>query len=702
MSKQQHTYRLQGLSCANCAAKFEKNIREIDSVQDVELNFGASKITVQGEASIEQLEKAGAFDGIKVYTENQQLERKKEPFWKNKDNIPAMISLIFVFTGYLSYFLIGEKHILTISLFLLAIVIGGYNIFIEGFKNLTKLDFDMKTLMTIAIIGAAIIGEWGEAAVVVFLFAISEALESYSIDKARDSIRSLIDIAPNKALIRRGNSEVELDVEEIQIGDIMLVKPGQRIAMDGEVISGESSINEAAITGESIPVHKLTGNEIFAGSINGEGFLEVRVTKHVEDTTIAKIIHLVEEAQAERAPSQKFVDKFAKYYTPMIMLIAFFVAIGPPLIAGASWNTWIYSGLAVLVVGCPCALVISTPVAIVTAIGNAARKGVLIKGGVHLEETGHLQAIAFDKTGTLTEGKPHVTDVISIKNGEEKKILSIANAIEVFSQHPLATAITHKATEEKATYYTAEKFQSITGKGAKATINDTEYFVGSPAFFEKDQLIPTTIQEKIRAMQGDGKTVTLLGTKKDILGLIAVADQVRTSSKDVIQRLHQLGIKHTIMLTGDNHKTGKAIGNQLGITEVKAELMPDEKLNIIKQLEQRHGKTAMVGDGINDAPALAGASVGIAMGGAGTDAALETADIALMGDDLEKLPFTIALSRKALTIIKQNISFALGLKLIALLLVIPGWLTLWIAIFADMGATLLVTMNSLRLIRTNS
>ncbi|HEY4600919.1 MAG TPA: heavy metal translocating P-type ATPase [Cerasibacillus sp.] len=694
------TYRLEGLSCTNCAAKFEKNIRNIVTVEDVQLNFGASKITIQGEASIEQLEKAGAFDDIKVLPENVRINKTKEPFWKKKANITALISLVFVFLGYIFYFNYGENHVVTIGLFLAAIIIGGYQMFIEGFKNLFKLDFNMKTLMTIAVIGAAIIGEWAEGAVVVFLFAVSEALEDYSIDKARESIRSLMDIAPNTALIKRADQEIEMKVEDIQIGDIMLVKPGQRIAMDGEVIKGESYISEAAITGESLPIFKSIGQDVFAGSINEEGFLEVKVTKHVEDTTIAKIIHLVEEAQAEKAPSQKFVDRFAKYYTPAIMLIALFVAIVPPLLFSADWSTWVYSGLAVLVVGCPCALVISTPVAIVTAIGNAARHGVLIKGGVHLEEAGHLRAVAFDKTGTLTEGTPRVTDVIPLNDTDEQDVLSIAHTIESYSEHPLATAIVHYAKEAQVPKYKAEAFQSITGKGAKATIEHTEYYIGSPAFFNTEQTIPETIQETINALQRDGKTVMVLGTKTKTLGLIAVADRLRKESRDIIDTLHQIGIEKTIMLTGDNENTGHAIGRELGISEVKAELLPDEKLEVIKNLKQQYGKTAMVGDGINDAPALAGSSVGIAMGGAGTDAALETADIALMGDDLTKLPYTVALSRKTLSIIKQNISFALGLKLLALLFVIPGWLTLWIAIFADMGATLIVTLNSLRLIRS--
>ena len=700
MGNKENVYRLQGLSCMNCAAKFEKNIRDIDSVEDVQVNFGASKVMVQGEASIEQLEQAGAFDGIKVYPERERQIEQKESFWKKRENVTAMISVIFIVVGYILYFQLGEKNPLTIGTFGLAIIIGGFDLFKVGLKNLTELEFDMKTLMTIAIIGAAIIGEWAEGAVVVFLFALSEALEGYSIDKARQSIRSLMDIAPNRATIRRGNETMEIDVEDVQISDIMIIKPGEKIAMDGEIVKGESSISQAAITGESIPVHKITGDEVFAGTINEEGSLEVRVTKHVEDTTIAKIIHLVEEAQAERAPSQQFVDKFAKYYTPAIMMVALLVAIVPPLFFGGDWSTWVYSGLAVLVVGCPCALVISTPVAIVTAIGNAANKGVLIKGGIHLEELGKLNVIAFDKTGTLTEGKPEVTDVINVSEISTNEILGISKAIEAFSQHPLASAIIRKAEKEHVDTYKAENFQSITGKGAKATVNNTVYFIGNPRLFEEMISIPSDTKQQIKELQLQGKTVMLLGTEQEIKGLIAVADQVRKSSLSIIEKLKNIGIKKTVMLTGDNQAAGSAIGKQLGLSETKAELLPQDKLEVIKSLQDNYGRVAMVGDGVNDAPALATSTVGIAMGGAGTDTALETADVALMADDLEKLPYTIALSRKAMHVIKQNVSFSLAIKLIALLLVIPGWLTLWIAIFSDVGATVLVVLNSLRLMKT--
>lgn len=699
MEDNRNVYRLQGLSCANCAAKFEKNIRAIETVEDVQLNFGAMKITVQGDASIEQLEKAGAFDGIKVYPERERM-KKPEPFWKKRENVAAMISLVFIIAGYLSYFQVGEKSPVTIGLFGLAILIGGFDLFKVGLQNLTKLEFDMKTLMTVAVIGAALIGEWAEGAVVVFLFAVSEALEAYSIDKARQSIKTLMEIAPNRATVRRGTEVMEIDVEDVRIGDIMLIKPGQKLAMDGEVIQGQSSVNQAAITGESIPVHKSAGDEVFAGTLNEEGALEVRVTKRSEDTTIAKIIHLVEEAQAERAPSQQFVDKFAKYYTPAIMVVALLVAVVPPLLFGASWSEWVYSGLAVLVVGCPCALVISTPVAIVTAIGNAARKGVLIKGGIHLEETGKLKVVAFDKTGTLTEGKPVVTDVVSLSDMDTGKILAVSRAIESYSQHPLASAIVRKAEETGAGSVQAADFQSITGKGAKASVGNDVYYIGSPILFDELLSVPDRVSRQVKDLQKQGKTVMLLGTGQEIKGLVAVADQLRKSSASIIQKLHKLGIEKTVMLTGDNEATGRAIGRQLGLSETRAELLPEDKLDYIRTLRGQSGNVAMVGDGVNDAPALAAATVGIAMGGAGTDAALETADVALMADDLEKLPYTIALSRKTLAIIKQNISFAILVKIAALLLVVPGWLTLWLAIFADMGATLIVVANSLRLLRT--
>ncbi|MGM0715019.1 heavy metal translocating P-type ATPase [Brevibacillus parabrevis] len=695
-------YRVQGFTCTNCAAIFEKNVKQLPQVQDAQVNFGASKVTVYGETSIEELEKAGSFEGLKVYPEKQQREIEKEPFWKKKSTILTAISAVLLVVGWFLGEQYGEGSLPSVLLYAASILIGGYELFIKGLKGLVRFNFNMNTLMTVAIIGAAAIGEWGEGATVVLLFAVSEALETFSMEKARQSIRSLMDVAPKEATIRRGNQEIQVPVDDIQVGDIMIVKPGQKIAMDGTVIKGRSAVNQAAITGESVPVEKTVGEEVFAGTLNEEGVLEVEITKRVEDTTIAKIIHLVEEAQAERAPSQAFVDRFAQYYTPGIMILALGIGLVPPLLFGGSWGDWIYRGLALLVVGCPCALVISTPVSIVTAIGNAAKNGVLIKGGVHLEEAGGLKVIAFDKTGTLTKGVPEVTDFFRVQGPEDKDLLAISGAIEKWSQHPLASAIVRKADNHKVDFeaWKADDFQSITGKGAKATVNGQLYYIGSPRLFE--ELLPGGIeqglQEKIETLQRQGKTVMILGTEQEVQALIAVADEVRESSKAVIRKLRDMGIEKTVMLTGDNRATGEAIGKQVDIHEVKAELMPQHKLEAIKQLKE-HGKVAMVGDGVNDAPALATSNVGIAMGGAGTDTALETADIALMADDLTKLPFTIKLSRSTLRIIKQNIVFALGIKALALAFIVPGWLTLWMAIFADLGATLLVTLNGLRLLR---
>lgn len=675
-------------------------MKHLDGVLDAQVNFGASKITVYGHTTMEDLEKAGAFESLKIRHENEQ-RVKPEPFWKQKENIKVYISALLLLIAWYFGNQYGEGHIAPMIGYGASILIGGYTLFRKGLKNLSRFQFDMSTLMTIAIIGAALIGEWSEGATVVILFAISEALERFSMDKARQSIESLMDIAPKEAIIRRGVQEMIISVEDIQVGDIMIVKPGQKLAMDGMVVKGTSTLNQAAITGESVPVTKTIDDEVFAGTLNEEGLLEVKVTKLVKDTTLSKIIHLVEEAQAERAPSQAFIDKFAKYYTPAIVVLAFLIAIIPPLLGG-DWSNWIYQGLSVLVVGCPCALVISTPVSVVTAIGNAARNGVLIKGGIHLEEAGSLKVIAFDKTGTLTEGVPAVTDIVTF-GGNEKELLKITAALENGSQHPLASAIMKRAEANGLNFneVSVDEFQSITGKGVKAKVNNEMYYVGSPTLFDEvlSNKIDKAIQEQISALQTEGKTVMILGTGSVILCLIAVADQVRDSSKEVIRKLHQLGIEKTVMLTGDNRRTAEAIGKEVGVSDIKADLLPEDKLNFIKELREKHYSVAMIGDGVNDAPALAASTVGVAMGGAGTDTALETADIALMSDDLSKLPFTIKLSRRALGTIKQNIAFSLVVKAIALLLVIPGWLTLWIAIFADMGATLLVTLNSLRLLK---
>ncbi|MCM3314654.1 heavy metal translocating P-type ATPase [Bacillus sp. FSL K6-6483] len=697
-------YRVDGFTCANCAGKFEKNVKDLPGVKDAKVNFGASKLTVYGEATIEALEEAGAFEQLKVTKEpsrRQPLQYKQVPFYKKHRAI--LLSFLLLVFGYVFQFKYGESNIGTVGLFLTAILVGGFPLLKTGIRNVAQLEFDMKTLMTVAVIGGAIIGEWGEVAVVVILFAISEALERFSMDRARKSIQSLMDIAPNEALIKRNGQELTVHVGDIVVGDIMIVKPGQKIAMDGIVVRGHSSVNQAAITGESVPVEKAVDDEVFAGTLNEEGLLEIEVTKLVEDTTISKIIHLVEEAQGERAPAQAFVDKFAKYYTPIIMVVAALVAIIPPLVTGANWSTWVYQGLAVLVVGCPCALVISTPISIVSAIGNAAKKGVLVKGGVYLEEMASLKAIAFDKTGTLTKGAPVVTDFALLNPQlDQRQLFAIVAALENRSQHPLASAIVAKAEDEQLPYhdYMVENVTALTGKGITGIVNGKTYYVGSPKLFQ--ERLPTQditlFAQNIQSLQQQGKTAMLVGTETELLAIVAVADEVRQSSKEVIRKLHEAGIAKTVMLTGDNKRTAHAIGQAIGVADIQAELMPEDKLRFIKQWQKKHGNVAMVGDGVNDAPALAAATVGIAMGKAGTDTALETADIALMGDDLKKLPFTVKLSRKTLNIIKANIAFAIVIKLAALLLVVPGWLTLWIAILSDMGATLLVALNSMRLI----
>lgn len=700
MAEEQYkTYNVVGLTCANCAAQFEENVKKLPHVKEAKVNFAAAKLTVLGEATIEELEQAGAFENIKVLPEREPLTHP--PYWKTKPLLQTALSGLLLTVGIIFAFLHGQQSPITIFSLASSILIGGYAWLIQGLKNLAAFRFDMKTLMTVAVLGAMAIGEWLEGAALVFLFGISEWLESYSMEKARQSIRSLVELTPREALVKRRGREMTIPVDEIEIGDILIVKPGQKIAMDGRVVKGLSSVNQAAITGEAIPVTKTVNDEVFAGTLNEEGLLEVEVTKRREDTTLAKIIHLVEEAQSERAPSQNMVDRFARYYTPGIMGIALLVTTVPPLFFAQEWMEWIYRGLALLVVACPCALVISTPVSIVSAIGNAARKGVLIKGGLHLEEVGTTQAIAFDKTGTLTRGVPEVVDLITLKEMEEKlSWFYIAAALEKGSSHPLAQAICRHAEKlnGESVPYNVSSFQSIPGRGLEGVIQGQTYYVGSPSFVaEKLGLTVQAIAPKLRGLEEEGKTVVVVADRTDLLGLIAIRDEIRPSSRSVVEELSALGLKEIVLLTGDNRLAAKAIGQQLGISQVRAELLPDEKWQAIRELEKKHRKVAMVGDGINDAPALAASTVGIAMGGAGSDTAMETADIVLMADEISKLPFIFRLSRMTRQIIAQNITFSLLLKFAAMVLIIAGWLPLSLAVLADVGATLLVTLNGMRL-----
>ena len=603
----------------------------------------------------------------------------------------------------------GAPRIAVVLFYALAYVSGGWYSLLSGVATLTgerRIDVDL--LMVLAALAAASIGEWIEGGVLLFLFSLSNALQSYAMQRTRRAITALISLRPHEALKVEPDGQARVvPIEELAVGDTILVRPGELIPIDGVIQGGNSFIDESSITGESLPREKGPGDEVFAGTLNQHGSLEVRVTRPAEETVLAKIIRTVEEAERERAPTQRRIEIVEQYYAAAVIFLTLAAAIIPAAL-GHPWSESIYRAITLMVVASPCAVAMAAPAPIVAALANGARSGVLFKGGVHLENMATIHAVAFDKTGTLTRGTPVVTDVIRLREPSERELLAIAAAIEKGSPHPLASAILRKAGELGVEWEArkTEDFASITGKGAKAVVDGELYYIGSPSLFFGPSSVfgdgrrfGPDVSGHIERLQAQGKTVMLLGTEREILALIAVADEVRPGAGDATRKLRGLGVRRTVMLTGDNRTTAHAIARQAGIGEVRAELLPEQKWEAVKELKGTE-KVAMVGDGVNDAPALAGADVGIAMGGAGTDTALETADIVLMADDLGKLPYTIRLSRNTLRIIRQNIALSLVLKLAAVLLIVPGWLTLWLAIFADMGATLLVTLNGLRLLGT--
>lgn len=705
-------YRLRGLTCADCAARLERDIASLRGVEKAELNFGAAKMKVRGEVEpekiIEEAKKHSVYAEVDGETGKEAATVAERGFFgqnvifllKNQRVTISILAGLILILGWTAD-IFSLLPATATGLYFLAILTGGFATARRAFYSLRRLNFDMNVLMTVAVAGAALIGEWREGAVVAFLFSVSGALESYTFDRARQSIRSLMEIAPKAARVRRNGLEMELPVEEIRPGDILLVKPGEKIAMDGKVVSGYSAVNQSAITGESIPAEKAAGDGVYAGTLNLQGALEVEVTRLVKDTTLARIIEMVEEAQAQRAPSQTFIDKFAGIYTPVVIALAAGIAVLPPLFLGLDWYAWIYRGLALLVVSCPCALVVSTPVAIVSAIGSAAKNGVLIKGGAYLEETGALSVIAFDKTGTLTKGVPEVTDIITAGEGiNEHELLRAAASVEKLSEHPIAGAVVKKALEIGIEPEPVEQFESLTGKGARAKLDGKEIFIGSPKLFYENTVDFKAWEKISYRLWSEGKTTMMVEINGKLAGILAVADAVREASRHTVDVLRASGVR-TVMLTGDNAVTAEAIAGKVGVDGFMAGLLPQDKVDAVKAFIEKYGKVAMVGDGVNDAPALAAATVGIAMGGAGADTALETADIALMADDLSKLPYAIRLSKASLGVIKQNIAFSLLIKLAAVALVFPGWLTLWLAIMADMGASVLVTLNGIRLMRVN-
>jgi len=693
------TVRITDMDCGDCATSIEHILGRMEGVLNISVNYATEKMWVEFDSK--------AISHDQIVEKVQQLgyrveEEEKEKSWLRKhwELALALLSGVFLAIGFFGELLFGLPLPIAIVFYALAYLTGGYNATRHGIKTALHLRFDIDFLMVVAAVGAAVLGEWAEGALLLFLFSLGHALEHAATDKARNAIRALGEITPKSARVQREGKEMEVPVEKLERGDIVIIKPGERIPVDGDIRDGESAIDESPITGESVPVEKQEGDRVFAGSVNGDGALEVEVTKLAKDSTLARVIQMVEEAQSQKSPTQRFTQKFQRIFVPTILAVVLLMIFLPPLAGWLSWSTSFLRAMAVLVAASPCALAIATPAAVLSGIAQAARNGVLIKGGMHLENLGAVNAIAFDKTGTITEGKLRVTDVVPLNDASAEDLLKTAAAVESRSGHPLAKAIVANAGEQNLEFPESEDLQSISGKGVKAQVNGQPVWVGNAKLFndENNGGLPQDIIEKVRELESGGKTTMIVKAGDKFLGIIALADQPRETAKPAIDKLKSAGIQALIMITGDNERVAAGISEQVGLTDFRASLLPDEKVAAVEKLLSEHHQVAMVGDGVNDAPAMTTAMVGIAMGAGGTDVALETADVVLMADDLSKLPFAVALSRQSRRIIKQNLWISLGVIAALIPSALFGLAGIGIAIIFHEGSTLAVVANALRLL----
>ena len=703
--------RIHGMDCAEEVSILKRELVPLVGSDDrlgFDLLNGKLTVNLDG-ADVTQGDVLAAIErtGLRAEVWDDVPDRDSElTFWqRNQRTVLTTISGVAGGIGLALQLSLGEADeslpVIAISFYLVSIATGLLLVLPKAWRSLVSLRPDMNLLMSVAVVGAIAIGEWFEGAAVAFLFSVSLLLESWSVGRARRAIASLMDLSPPTAHLRDEDGKIsDVAPADVPVGSTVVVRPGEKIPLDGRVLIGIGGVNQAPITGESVPVEKEPGDEVFAGTINGDGLLEIETTKAADDTTLARIIKMVGDAGSKRAPSEKWVEKFAAVYTPVVMIVALLMLVIPPLAFGGDWSVWLYRSLVLLVIACPCALVISTPVSVVAALAAAARNGVLIKGGVFIELPAQLKAIAMDKTGTLTQGAPAVVDVVPMNGHNEAELLMRAGALEINSNHPLARAIVDEAKRRDIELVAADSFETIQGKGASGHINGKPFWLGSHRYLEQRGRETPEVHEQLELMQEAGRTVLVVGNDEHVCGFITLADAIREETRDAIRELHAAGVEKLVMLTGDNEGTAKAIAAEAGIDEVHAELLPEDKVVAVERLVKQHEHVAMIGDGVNDAPALARASLGLAMGAAGSDAAIETADIALMSDDLSKLPWLIHHSRRTLSIIRQNIAFSLAVKALFVVLTFAGFASLWAAIAADMGASLLVIANGLRLLRS--
>jgi len=689
------------MDCGDEVALIERRFKNLPGLEDFSADLLGQRLHVKYDAakvSASHIAAAVADAGMRASLEHEEPSPSGSIRFRTRQVLLAA-SGVSLAAGLLVQ-MRGAPSGLSIALFVLSIAASVPLNIRRTIHALRLRSLDINVLMSIAVIGAIALGEWSEAAAVVFLFAVAQALESRTLERARSAVRELMELTPAEALMRDGADEIRVAADAVPLGALIVIKPNERIPLDGEIVSGTSAINQAPVTGESVPVDRGPGDEVFAGTINGHGALEVRVIKHRRDTTLARIIHLVERAQAQRAPAQTFVERFARVYTPTVIALAVLLAFAPPLLLGAAWETWIYRALVLLVVSCPCALVISTPVSIAAALAGAARHGVLVKGGVHLERAARIRCVAFDKTGTLTYGQPEVVEVISLGDCPVDELVTLAASIEQRSEHPIARAIGRYAAT-RAPIVAARDVASIGGRGVAGLVGESRVLLGNQRLFDEQHLSTPACLPHLKRLSAKGLTAVFVAVDGRTVGVIAVADRPRKGASQAITRLRQQGIASVAMLTGDSAATARAIAAELGVDDVSAEMMPQDKVDAVSELRRRHGPVAMVGDGVNDAPALASADVGIAMGAAGSDATLETADIALMADDLEKVPYALRLSQSTVRNIKTNLAISLVMKAGFVVAAAAGVATLWIAIVADTGASVVVIANALRLLRAD-